>query len=116
MLRGPALMGEGGGVTHHFLHSLSACHYLCSKNNIRTNTQYTNSSSASILSVAFPYGVFPSMDQFRIIDKCKGLCWTQKRNKYSLIYLAVFSIRQPNLANLTHCQLFNIYIDIYNYY
>ena len=48
----------------------------------------------------------PSMDQFRIIDKIKGLCCAQKQNKHCSKHPAVFSIGKPNFANVIHGQLF----------
>jgi hypothetical protein len=46
------------------------------------------------------------MDQFRIIDKSKGMCCVETQNKYFFKYLAVFSIRKPNFTNVTHRKLF----------
>jgi len=45
---------------------------------------------------------FPSMDQFSIIDKNKGMCCVEVQNKYCFKYRAVFSIRKPNFAYVTH--------------
>jgi hypothetical protein len=48
----------------------------------------------------------PSMDQFRIIDKNKGMGCVGTQNKYCFKCRAVFSIRKQNFANVTHRQLF----------
>ena len=45
------------------------------------------------------------MDQFRIIDKNKGMCCVQTKNKYRFKNLAVVFIRKPNFVNLTNRQL-----------
>ena len=46
------------------------------------------------------------MEQFSIINKNKGMCCVETQNKYCFKYRAVFSIRKPNFANVTHPQLF----------
>ena len=44
------------------------------------------------------------MDQLSIMDKNKGMCCAETQNKYCCKHLAVFSIRKPNFANVTHRQ------------
>jgi len=46
------------------------------------------------------------MDQFIITDKNKGTCCMKTQNEYCSKYIALFSIRKPNFANLTPRQLF----------
>ena len=45
------------------------------------------------------------MEQFSIINKNKGMCCVETQNKYCFKYRAVFSIRKPNIANVTHWKL-----------
>jgi len=51
----------------------------------------------------YTYSVrLPTLDQFSIIDKNKGMCCVETQNKYCFKFLALFSIRKPNFTNVTH--------------
>jgi hypothetical protein len=48
----------------------------------------------------------PSLDQFSIVDKNKGMYCIETQNKHCFKHFALFSIRKPNFAYVTRRNLF----------